>query len=244
MSFEAYPAIDLRNGKVVRLYQGDYLRETEYADDPMPLIERYAEGGARWLHLVDLDAARDGGYALGPLLVAIKRSTGLRIQIGGGVRKLDDVARRLDDGADRVVVGTLAVEHPESVAEIIRRFGADHVTVALDVKQDASGVWRAPGHGWTADQARGLATLCSELSRSGLRHVLSTDIGRDGTLAGPNLELYGWLREREPMWRVQASGGVRSLDDLRALRGEGVTAAVLGRVLLEGLLTIEEAMRC
>ncbi|MCB1555024.1 MAG: 1-(5-phosphoribosyl)-5-[(5-phosphoribosylamino)methylideneamino] imidazole-4-carboxamide isomerase [Xanthomonadales bacterium] len=244
MSFEAYPAIDLRQGKVVRLYQGDYLRQTDYADDPLPLIEAYAAAGARWLHLVDLDAARDGGHATGKLLASIKRSTGLHVQVGGGVRQFDDVQRRLDDGADRVVVGTLAVEQPERVAELIQRFGPDHITVALDVRQDAAGVWRAPGHGWTADQARGLAQLCSVLSLSGLRHVLSTDIGRDGTLGGPNLELYRWLRACEPQWSVQASGGVRSLDDLRALRAEGLSAAVLGRVLLEGLVSVEEAMQC
>jgi phosphoribosylformimino-5-aminoimidazole carboxamide ribotide isomerase len=208
------------------------------------LIEAYAQAGAAWLHLVDLDAARDGGYTLAPLLDQIKTRTALKLQSGGGVRSEADVRRLLDAGADRVVVGTLAVQAPERVVELLHAHGAERITVAMDVRQDEQGVWRAPAHGWTAGDAPALEALCSAFEGSPLRHVLSTDIGRDGMLSGPNLDLYAWWRQRAPLWQVQASGGVRDASDVGALRQSGVAGAILGRALLEGRLSVQEALAC
>lgn len=242
--FQTYPAIDIRDGRVVRLAQGDYARETRYGDDPLAIIRGYAEQGADWLHLVDLDAARAGGYTLAPLLRDIAATTGLRVQTGGGVRSRDDVARLLDAGAARVVIGSLAVRDPDAVLAWLDEFGAERITVALDARQDAAGVWRLPVHGWTEDAGASLDALAARFEQAGLAHLLSTDIARDGMLSGPNLDLYRHLRAIAPGLRVQASGGVRALDDIAAARAQGCAGIVLGRALLEGRFSVADALSC
>ena len=244
MAFTVYPAIDIRHGRVVRLVQGDYAQETRYGDDPMAQIEAYAEAGAEWLHLVDLDAAREGGYTLAPLLARIRADTGLRVQTGGGVRTEDDVRRILDAGAERVVVGSLAVREPARVLQWIETFGAEHVTVALDTRQGRDGAWHLPGHGWTETADATLDVLAVRYAQGGLKHLLSTDIARDGMLSGPNLDLYAHLTALVPTLDVQASGGVRELADVRAAKAQGCGGIVLGRALLEGRLDLAEALAC
>lgn len=243
-TFRVYPAIDVRGGRVVRLAQGDYARETAYADDPMELACAWADAGAGWLHLVDLDAARDGGYTLWPLLAAIKARTGLRVQTGGGVRTPEDIDALLAAGADRVVVGSLAVEAPDLVAAWLRRHDRERLAVALDVRRDDDGGWMPATRGWTESGPIGLEALLGLHGEAGLRHLLCTDISRDGMLSGPNLALYGWLRQRAPELAVQASGGVRSPGDVRAARVAGCAGVVLGRALLEGRLQLAEALAC
>jgi len=240
---ELYPAIDVRDGRVVRLHQGDYERETRYAPSPMDLATHYAGAGASWLHLVDLDAAREGGYTLRPLVRDIVARTGLHVQTGGGVRGEDDVALILDAGAQRVVVGSLAVREPDRVLQWIARFGADRITVALDARQDASGAWRLPTAGWTQDSDVGFDGLVRRFADGGLRHLLCTDIARDGMLAGPNLSLYRHLSGLAPELRVQASGGVRNIDDIEGARDAGCAGAVLGKALIEGRFALNEALR-
>lgn len=242
--FIVYPAIDVREGRVVRLAQGDYARETSYQVDPLETARRYAAQGARWLHLVDLDAARAGGYTLAPLLREIRASTGLQVQTGGGVRARDDVARILDAGAERVVIGSLAVKDPAHVLEWIAEFGVDRITVALDCRQDESGTWRLPVHGWTETAASTLEELAMRYAEAGLQHLLSTDIARDGMLAGMNSDLYAQLQAIAPALRVQASGGVRNLADVVEAKSQGCAGIVLGRALLEGKLDLEEALAC
>lgn len=244
MSFTVYPAIDVRDGRVVRLRQGDYAQETRYAPAPLELARQYAAAGATWLHLVDLDAARDGGYTLAPLLHDIAAHTTLRVQTGGGVRSEDEVQRVLDAGAARVVVGSVAVREPARVAGWIERFGADRITVALDTRQDGDGIWRMPLHGWTEASTTTLDELLHVYADSGLVHVLCTDIGRDGMLSGPNLALYAYLHERLPHLRLQASGGVRDTADVIASRDAGCAGAVLGKALLDGRLDLAEALSC
>ncbi len=244
VAFQPYPAIDVRDGKVVRLAQGDYARETRYADDPMAAIAAYAGQGAEWLHLVDLDAAREGGYTLAPLLRGIRNETGLKVQTGGGVRVRDDVARILDAGADRVVIGSLAVKQPDAVLEWISEFGAERITVALDAWQDGTGTWQLPVHGWTETAGVTLDELAARFAAGGLVHLLSTDIDRDGMLSGPNLDLYRHIRCIAPTLQVQASGGVRELADIVAARSEGCAGIVLGRALLEGRFSVAEALSC
>ncbi|MCD9029604.1 1-(5-phosphoribosyl)-5-[(5-phosphoribosylamino)methylideneamino]imidazole-4-carboxamide isomerase [Luteimonas sp. BDR2-5] len=243
-TFTAYPAIDIRNGRVVRLAQGDYGQETRYGDDPLAQIQAYAAAGARWLHLVDLDAARAGGYTLAPLLARIRATTGLQVQTGGGVRSHDDVARILDAGAARVVIGSLAVRDSALVLDWIDAFGPERITVALDTRCDRGGVWRLPVHGWTETADETLDVFARRYAAGGLRHLLSTDIARDGMLSGPNLALYAHLRALVPGVRLQASGGVRDLDDVLAARAQGCAGIVLGRALLEGRLSVAEAVAC
>ena len=240
--FTLYPAIDVRAGRVVRLSQGDYAQETRYGDDPLALARRYAAQGARWLHLVDLDAARTGGFTLPALVRDIAMQTGLLVQAGGGVRGREDAARILDAGAARVVVGSLAVREPGTVVAWLPEFGADRITVALDTRRDDAGKWRLPVHGWTETAAGTLETLAARYADAGLRHLLCTDISRDGMMTGPNLALYAHLAKTVPGLHVQASGGVRDVQDVRQAHAQGLAGVVLGRSLLEGRLRLSEAV--
>ena len=242
--FTLYPAIDVRDGRIVRLAQGDYALETRYGDDPLALARDYAAQGAQWLHLVDLDAARAGGFTLLELVRAITTSTPLRVQTGGGVRSRDDVARILDAGASRVVIGSLSVKQPDTVIGWIGEFGAERITVALDARRDASGAWRLPVHGWTEDSGFTLDELARRYQSAGLRHVLCTDIARDGMLSGPNFDLYAHLAQVAPMLRVQASGGVGGLADVNEAKVRGCAGIVLGRALLEGRFSVAKALQC
>ena len=240
--FTLYPAIDVRGGRIVRLSQGDYDQETRYGDDPLQLATTYAAQGARWLHLVDLDAARAGGYTLLRLVADIVAGTGLQVQTGGGVRTRDDVARILDAGASRVVIGSLAVREPDTAIAWLEAFGSERITIALDTRQDRSGAWRLPVHGWTETAAGTLELLAAQYARAGLQHLLCTDISRDGMMTGPNFELYSTLKLVVPGLQVQASGGVRHLDDVRQAQRQGCAGVVLGRALLEGKLQLPEAL--
>lgn len=244
MSFIVYPAIDVRGGRVVRLRQGDYAQETRYGDDPFALAQRYADAGARWLHLVDLDAARDGGYTLMPLLRALSTDGRLAVQTGGGVRCADDVQMLLDAGAQRVVVGSLAVREPERVFAWIERFGGERITVALDTRCDDAGLWRLPVRGWTQDGGAELFALLDSYAAAGARHLLCTDIARDGMLSGPNVDLYKSLAIKYTGLAVQASGGIRDAGDLAAVRSAGCAGAITGKALLDGAMKLEEALAC
>jgi phosphoribosylformimino-5-aminoimidazole carboxamide ribotide isomerase len=236
------PAIDLRAGRVVRLAQGDYARETVYAADAVELARRYAADGVRWLHVVDLDGARDGTLENLHALEAIARA-GLQVQAGGGVRAPEDVRRLLDAGVARVVVGSVAVRAPEQVQAWLLEFGSERLCIALDTRR-ADARWTLPVKGWTEASTRDLDDLAPHYARAGVRHLLCTDIARDGMLAGPNLDLYAHLRALVPELDVQASGGVRDMNDLRELRERGAAAAILGRSLLDGTLALREALQC
>jgi phosphoribosylformimino-5-aminoimidazole carboxamide ribotide isomerase len=242
--FTAYPAIDVRNGRVVRLQQGDYDRETRYADDPFAVAMRYADAGARWLHLVDLDAAREGGYTLAPLLRKIADDGRLQVQTGGGVRDEAAVATMLEQGASRVVIGSLAVRDPVLVECWLQQYGAGRITIALDTRQDDAGVWQLPVHGWTERAERDLDACLRRYRDAGAKHLLCTDIARDGMMRGPNIELYRMIIARDEGFQLQASGGVRDIADIVAARDAGCAGAVLGRALLEGGMAIEDALTC
>ncbi|MCD9086670.1 1-(5-phosphoribosyl)-5-[(5-phosphoribosylamino)methylideneamino]imidazole-4-carboxamide isomerase [Stenotrophomonas sp. SY1] len=244
MSFTVYPALDIREGRVVRLLQGDYAKQTTYGDDPLPRAQAFAAIGAGWMHLVDLDAAKAGGYTLAPLLAQIASSTSLKVQTGGGVRGRDDVARILDAGASRVVIGSLAVREPDNVSAWLSEFGAEQLTIALDTRQGEDGVWRLPVHGWTETANVTLDELAQRYAQAGMKHLLCTDISRDGMLSGPNIDLYAHLVQLLPGVAVQASGGVRDVADVRAAKAAGCGGAVLGKALLEGHLQLDEALAC
>ena len=237
------PAIDVRAGRVVRLKQGDYTRQTTYAADPLVLAQQYATDGAAWLHLVDLDAARNGGFTLGDLVGAIKASTGLRVQAGGGIRSRADIDAVRAAGVDRIVIGTLALNAPEVVQAALTELGPEALALALDVRADDEGNWHCASHGWT-ETGMPLDAAIERYRAYGLRHVLCTDIARDGLLGGYNLALYQYLQDRWPALQVQASGGVRDLDDVQAIATMGVSGAILGRALLEGRFSLSEALAC
>ena len=242
MNFDVIPAIDLRGGQVVRLKQGDYAQQTTYAADPRELAGRYADAGARWLHLVDLDGARSGRLDNLAVIAAIA-TDGMAIQAGGGVREEADLQRLFDAGVQRVVVGSVAVRDPARVAAWLAKYGAERLTLALDTRH-AEGRWVLPSAGWTEVEARTLDELVPWYAARGARHLLCTDIDRDGMLAGFNLDLYRHLATSVPQLALQASGGVRSLDDIRAARDAGANAVILGRALLEGSFTVAEALAC
>ena len=236
------PAIDLREGRVVRLRQGDYGRQTTYAADPRELAERHAAAGARWLHVVDLDGARSGRLDNLAAVEAIA-GAGIAVQAGGGVRDEAGVRRLFDAGAARVVVGSLAVHDAARVAGWMDRFGPERFTIALDTRL-LDGRWVLPSAGWTEVGERVLGELVPWYERRGARHLLCTDIERDGMLGGINAGLYRLLADTAPALAVQASGGVGALDDIRAARAAGAQAVVLGRALLEGRFSLAEALAC
>lgn len=234
------PAIDLRNGRCVRLFQGDFGAETRYAHEPHELLLRYREFGASWLHVVDLDGAKEGVLANRGVIVRLASQKGVKLQVGGGVRSaavIDDLIR---NGVERVVVGSAAIQRPLEVAEWFTRFGTERICLALDVRMDAGDEPRVRTHGWREGTAISLWEAISRFPNGMVKHVLCTDIERDGAMTGPNLNLYRTAVSRFPRLSWQASGGVRSAADLAALADIGVTAAVSGKALLEERITPEE----
>ncbi|MEE2566738.1 1-(5-phosphoribosyl)-5-[(5-phosphoribosylamino)methylideneamino]imidazole-4-carboxamide isomerase [Hyphobacterium marinum] len=239
---QLYPAIDLLDGRVVRLRQGAFDAVTDYGGDPLALADAWKGQGADWLHVVDLSGARDGAQAQLDTVAGIAR-TGLAIQSGGGIRSERDLACLYGSGVKRAVVGSLAVIDPDRVLRWLERFGADRIALAFDVRR-VEGVAYPAIRGWTETPGVTLDALLEIYSASGLRHALVTDIGRDGALNGPALDLYADLGRRYPDIAWQASGGVSSLADLRALRQAGVAGAITGRAVLDGRFSVREALVC
>jgi len=236
------PAIDLLHGDVVRLRQGDFDDCKRYHINAARLAANYADAGAGWLHVVDLAASRDGSSAGPEALLALLEQVTQKVQTGGGVRAAADIDKRLKAGADRVVVGTVCVSQTSGFLRWLDEFGVDRIVSALDVTFDENGVPWPRIHGWTKGSERNLWDLLDELTAHGLRHLLCTDIGRDGVLSGPNLQLYCELTKRYPELEVQASGGVSGLSDLRQLKSTGAAAVITGKALLEGRFTVQEAL--
>ena len=236
---ELIPAIDLRDGRCVRLLKGDFAQETRYAVDPVALAEQYRSLGARWLHVVDLDGAKRGEPVNLPLIRRMQEAAGISVQLGGGIRTRASLELALGV-AERAVIGSLAVSDPDLVASWLTEFGPERLTLALDVRLTEDGTPLLATHGWTRASTLTLAAAIERFAAAGLEHVLCTDIDRDGALSGPNVELYRECAARWPGIAFQASGGVRSAADLAALADAGVAATVSGKALLEGRLTTEE----
>lgn len=237
------PAIDLRDGHVVRLRQGDFAQTRRFATEPLALAGRYAQAGARWLHVVDLDGAR-AGTPRQLALVAQLAQSGSALQAGGGVRSQSDVEALLVAGVARVVVGSLAAREPERVAQWLADYGSERLCVALDLRLGDDGRWRPALDAWQTTAQIDFPSLVERLLDAGLRHVLCTDIEHDGMRAGPNLALYRVLAARWPGIAWIASGGVRDAADVAALATTGVAACVAGTALLEGSLSLEELSAC
>lgn len=238
------PAIDLIDGQVVRLFQGDYQQKTKYQYTPKERQDTYFDAGATVMHFVDLDGAKDSTKRQLSTLKTVLNHSEMIIQVGGGIRNEQDVQQLLELGADRVVIGSLAIKQPELIANWLKQYGGDKVVLALDVKIDEQGNKTLPTHGWIKDSGVNLEDLLDNYIAVGLKHVLCTDISKDGTLSGTNVSLYQELVANYPSIQWQASGGIGSLDDIKALIPTGVAGVILGRSLLEGKFTLEEAIAC
>lgn len=238
------PAIDLIDGQVVRLYQGSYDKTTEYQFSPQFLRDNYAEAGSPWLHVVDLSGAKDASKRQLALLTELMTNSPLKIQTGGGIRTEQDLQQLLQAGASRVVIGSVAIRQPQLVQQWLRQYGGEKIVLALDVAINKKGEKTLPSHGWIEASDVTLEQVLEDFIDAGARHVLCTDISKDGTLRGANVALYQEVAARYPQIQWQASGGIGSLDDIGALRGSGVAGVILGRSLLEGKFTLTEAIQC
>jgi phosphoribosylformimino-5-aminoimidazole carboxamide ribotide isomerase len=234
------PAIDLKNGHTVRLLRGDFDAETRYGASPPELLARYRDFGADWLHIVDLDGARDGTRRNRDIIAGLAAQSIVKLQVGGGLRDTEAVTEMLNAGVARVVIGSAAVTNQEQVRGWLGDFGAARVVLAFDVRVDDTGTPRVAIHGWREQSALSLWTAVEHFVEFGLKHVLCTDVSRDGALAGPNVELYAQAAQRFPQIHWQGSGGIRDARDLHALAGAGASAAISGKALLEDLIPLEE----
>lgn len=234
------PAIDLRAGYCVRLLHGDFAAETRYPADPDALLRKYSAAGADWLHVVDLDGARDGSLGNRTIIVELAARKSINLQVGGGLRNTAALAQMLDAGVARAVVGSAAISQVEQVQAWLAHFGAERLTLAFDVCIDEGGTPRVMTHGWQRQSEYSLWNALDNYSGSAPRHVLCTDVGRDGALTGPNVELYREAVRRYPQIEWQASGGIRNARDLQALCDAGAAAAISGKAMLENLIPMEE----
>lgn len=238
------PALDLIDGKVVRLHQGDYGQQRDYGSDPLPRLQAYQHQGAQLLHLVDLTGAKNPAARQLTLLKQLLAGVEVPVQIGGGIRSRDDVAALLEAGATRVVVGSTAVKQPEEVQRWFNEFGPQAIVLALDVRIDADNRKEVAISGWQEAAGVTLEQVIEQFLAFGLQHVLCTDISRDGTLSGSNVALYQEVSSRFPQVAFQSSGGIGSLDDIAALRNSGARGVIVGRALLEDKFTVSEAISC
>jgi phosphoribosylformimino-5-aminoimidazole carboxamide ribotide isomerase len=234
------PAIDLRAGRCVRLREGDFATQTCYDIEPAELVGRYHSLGARWLHVVDLDAAKHGVPVNLSVIESLARHPAMRLQVGGGVRGTATIERLLSAGVARVVIGSAAVQRPAEVATWISSFGPERICVAFDVRLGTAGEPQVHTDGWTVNSAISLWNALAIYGAGPLKHVLCTDISRDGTRRGPNLALYRAAVTKHPDLDWQASGGVRDALDLAALAQVGIAAAVSGTALLEDRIPSKE----
>lgn len=230
-----YPAIDIRGGRCVRLIEGDFDREIAYDSDPSLAARRWVEAGAEWLHVVDLEGAVAGRPVNGGAVAQIRAAVDVPIQLGGGLRLLSDLEDAFNVGMDRVILGTVALRDPELVMSAVSRWG-EQIAVALDARDG-----RLATDGWLGQTDIGAVEVAQRLAGSGVRHFVYTDIRRDGTLTGPNLQGLSELIEQIDA-EVIASGGIASLADLKAAGTVGATGAIIGRALYDGRIDLAEAV--
>jgi phosphoribosylformimino-5-aminoimidazole carboxamide ribotide isomerase len=235
-----YPAVDIRGGRCVRLLQGRKDRETVYGDDPAAVARRWQDQGAVYIHVVDLDGAFTGNTKNEESVVRILNTVTIPIQLGGGVRSLEDMDRLLSHGVARVIIGTTAVTRPDIVTAAVDRWGAERIVVGIDARNGAVAV-----HGWAAESALSALDVARHVKIAGVERIVYTDIARDGMMTGPNVEATRRLA-RESGLRVIASGGVSSMDDLDVLAAasvDGVDGVIVGKALYEGTVDLAEAIR-
>ncbi|MEZ9369215.1 1-(5-phosphoribosyl)-5-[(5-phosphoribosylamino)methylideneamino]imidazole-4-carboxamide isomerase [Shewanella sp. 10N.286.51.B2] len=238
------PAIDLIDGQVVRLYQGDYAQQTTFNLSPLAQLQSYQDQGAKLLHIVDLTGAKDPEKRQIALIGELVAGLSTDIQVGGGIRSEQQVKELLELGVKRVVIGSLAVKEPALVKNWLLKYGSEAICLALDVNINQQGEKIVAVSGWQTGGGKSLESLVSEFKNVGLKHALVTDISRDGTLQGANNELYQELATTYPDINWQASGGIASLDDVAAVRDSNADGIIIGKALLIQNFTVEEAITC
>ncbi|MFJ5759671.1 1-(5-phosphoribosyl)-5-[(5-phosphoribosylamino)methylideneamino]imidazole-4-carboxamide isomerase [Neobacillus sp. NPDC093182] len=235
MTLTLYPAIDMRGGNCVRLLQGDYDKETIYGDSPFDMARAFAADGAEWIHMVDLDGAKDGKRVNDRYVIEAAKQLKSKIQIGGGIRSEADILHYLDNGITRVIIGSIAVSNPEFAIDMIQKYGKQ-IVVGIDAKNGYVAT-----HGWLNTSEVKAVELSKRFAEAGAETFIFTDIATDGTLSGPNIAAVCEMDEVTGK-TVIASGGVSSLADLRALHAEGVKGAIVGKALYENRFTLKEAL--
>ncbi|PEZ81125.1 1-(5-phosphoribosyl)-5-[(5-phosphoribosylamino)methylideneamino]imidazole-4-carboxamide isomerase [Bacillus sp. AFS017274] len=237
-NFTIYPAIDMRGGKCVRLIQGDYNQETVYGDSPFDMAKSFADQGADWIHMVDLDGAKEGVRINDSYVIKAASELGARIQIGGGIRTEQDIAHYLDNGVERVILGSTAVSDPDFTKDMIRKYGS-HIAIGIDAKDGMVAT-----HGWLQTSGTLAVDLGKLLADAGAETFIVTDIATDGMLSGPNVK--GILAMAEATGKnVIASGGISSLEDLVTLKeyeAQGIAGAIIGKAIYTNRFTVEEAL--
>jgi phosphoribosylformimino-5-aminoimidazole carboxamide ribotide isomerase len=235
MTLTIYPAIDMRGGNCVRLLQGDYDKETIYGDSPFEMARAFAADGAEWIHMVDLDGAKDGKRINDRFVIKAAQKLKVKVQIGGGIRSEEDILHYLENGITRVIIGSIAVSNPEFAIEMIKKYG-EQIVVGIDAKNGYVAT-----HGWLTTSEVKAVDLSKRFADAGAGTFIFTDIATDGTLSGPNIAAVCEMAEVTGK-TVIASGGVSSLADLSALNAEGVKGAIVGKALYENRFTLKEAL--
>ena len=231
-----YPAIDLKEGRCVRLYQGDFAQETVVNPDPVKQAIAFENAGAKALHIVDLDGALSGDLTNLKVIQAILAAITIPIQVGGGIRSMAQVARYLDAGVSRVIIGSKAVEDPAFVAEAVQQYG-DQIAVGIDAKDGLVAT-----RGWLAVSDQNYLTVADQMAQLGVKTIIFTDIAKDGTLMGPNLEQLQAIAEKVPDLQIIASGGISSREDLEAVKALGVYGVISGKALYNGNITMTDVV--
>ncbi|WP_342543115.1 1-(5-phosphoribosyl)-5-[(5-phosphoribosylamino)methylideneamino]imidazole-4-carboxamide isomerase [Paenisporosarcina sp. FSL H8-0542] len=238
---ELFPAIDMRGGKCVRLFKGDYNQETVYAESPIEMAKTFACQGAKWIHMVDLDGAKDGKRIHDKDVIRAATELGVNVQIGGGIRTEEDVKYYLDNGVARVIIGSLAIQQPELAVSIIQKFGAEKIVIGLDAKDGMVAT-----HGWLETSSKSAIEVGQYFATHGAKTFIFTDIATDGTLSGPNILANELLAEATGA-EVIVSGGISSLSDVKkvakAAAGSKIGGVIIGKALYENRFTLPEALR-
>lgn len=232
-----YPAIDIKNGKCVRLLQGQFDKETVYSDSPIEVAKRWEECGASFIHVVDLDGALDGVWTNKQTISSIVNAVNIPVQTGGGIRKIEDIEERLNVGLNRVIIGTLAIKEPEIVKEAVKRFGLDKIVVGIDAKDGMVAV-----HGWEEVSKVSALDLCLQMKEYGINTIVYTDISKDGMMSGPNIEQTKELVEKTGM-DIIASGGVANMEDLKNVDSINAEGAIIGKALYTEAIDLTEAVK-
>ncbi len=230
------PAIDLYEGKAVRLYKGDYDQMTVYDENPVNTATKFKDAGAKWIHVVDLEGARDGGTPNMEVVKEIIDATGLKVEIGGGIRNMDTIEKYIELGASRIILGTSAITNENLVVEATRLYGR-RIAVGADVRDGYVAI-----KGWTQKSLYTLHDFCRNMEMKGVKYIICTDISKDGAMQGTNCEMYSKLIDKYNM-RFIASGGVSSLDDVRALKEIGLYGAIIGKAYYQGAIDLREAIK-
>lgn len=238
------PAIDLIDGQVVRLYQGDYTQQTTFNLSPLDQLKTYQQQGAKLLHIVDLTGAKEPTKRQTALISELVNNLDTPIQVGGGIRTEAQLSELLEIGVSRVVIGSLAVKEPELVKSWFVKYGSDAICLALDVNINEQGDKIVAISGWQSGGGKSLESLVEEFTSVGLKHALVTDISRDGTLQGANTDLYHEIANLYPEIQWQASGGIATLADVNAVKESGATGIIIGKALLINQFSVEEAITC